>query len=138
MLVVVGIPRGRAPKEVRVRFTYDQNGMLEVEAVVPETGKTVSKVFQREGGEVSGQALAQARERMKALRADPMDRPRYRDVYARAKLLWQEAEPAGRAQLDAIIDAFDAAVERRNPEEIERAYHKLHAACQALDGGERW
>jgi molecular chaperone HscC len=137
-LHVGGIPPGQAPKEVRVRFTYDQNGMLEVEALVVQTRNVVSKVFARTGGEISGAELEQAQARMKALRADPMDRPRYRDLHARAKLLWQEVDAAGRLALDGLIDAFDAAMETRNPEAIERTYKALAAKCEAIDGGERW
>ena len=134
----VAVPRGPAGKEVRVRFTYDQNGMLEVEALVVETGKTTSKVFHRAGGEVTGDALAQAQSRLRALRADPMDRPKYKDVHARARLLWQEATPRDRELLGALIDQFDAAVEGRNPVELERAYVALLARCEAIDKGDRW
>jgi molecular chaperone HscC len=134
----VKVPRGPAGKEVRVRFTYDQNGMLEVEAHVVETGKTVAKVFHRSGGEVTGEQLEKARSRLRALRADPMDRPRYKDVHARARLLWQESGPHDREVLGALIDAFDAAIAGRNPQEIERSYAALLARCEAIDRGERW
>jgi len=137
-LRVEGLPRGPAGVEVRVRFTYDQNGMLEVEAVIPQTGKVVSEVFHRQGKELSADELADARARLRALRADPMDRPRYRDLHARAKLLWQEADVGGRLALDALIDGFDAAVTSRNPAAIETAYDALLAHCEAADGGERW
>ena len=36
---VKGIPRGPAGQSIDVRFTYDLNGVLEVEATVVETGK---------------------------------------------------------------------------------------------------
>jgi molecular chaperone HscC len=134
----VKVPRGPAGKEVRVRFTYDQNGMLEVEAHVPETGKTVTKVFHRSGGEVVGEALEKARARLRSLRADPMDRPRYKDLHARAKLLWQESGARDREVLGGLLDAFDEAVAGRNPTEIERIYHALLARCEAIDRGERW
>jgi molecular chaperone HscC len=134
----VPVPIGPAPKEVRVRFTYDPNGMLEVEALVVETGRTASKVFERTGGELTGAALAEAQARLRALRADPLERPRYKDLHARAKLLWQEADPRGREELGFLIDQFDAAIEGRNPAVIEKAYGVLAARCEAIDGGERW
>jgi molecular chaperone HscC len=136
--LTVKVPPGKAPKEVRVRFTYDQNGMLEVEALVPETGKTVSKVFHRSGGEVTGDALEKAQGRLRALRADPMDRPKYKDLHGRAKLLWQEAGEKERHVLGELIDRFDEAVVGRNPTEIERAYKALLERCEAIDRGERW
>ena len=137
-LEVAGIPKGPAPKEIQVRFTYDQNGMLEVEAEILETHARVSAVFRREGGEVTGEALAQARGRLIAIRADPMDRPRYRDLYARAKLLWSELDPDGRARFDALLHAFDTAMASRDPVALERSFQVLWTACQAIDHGDRW
>ena len=67
-----------------------------------------------------------------------MDRPRYRDLYARAKLLWSELDPARRAPLDPLLDAFDAALARRDTAELERSFQSLLAACEAIDHGERW
>jgi molecular chaperone HscC len=136
-LKVGGVPKGRAPKHVTVRFTYDQNGMLEVEAEVVETKQKVARVFHRTGKTITGKELEAARTRLRALRADPMDRPRYRDLQARAQALWQEADPVGRELLGALIDDFDAAVESRNPQQIERAYDRLLVRCTAIEGGER-
>jgi len=137
-LIVDRVPKGRAPKVVQVRFTYDLNGMLEVEATVMETGKVFSRVFHREGKDLDGTELETARGRLRALRADPMDRPRYRDLLARAKLLWADSDPAGRALVDPLLDAFDAAVHGRNPKQIEDAYGRLLAHCERHDRGDRW
>jgi molecular chaperone HscC len=137
-LEVTGIPRGPAPKEIRVRFTYDQNGMLEVEAEIVETQARVSAVFRREGGELTGAALETARARLTAIRADPMDRPRYRDLYARAKLLWSELDHQGRAPFDALIHAFDTAMASRDPVALERSFQLLWTACESIDHGDRW
>src|SRR5262249_38807520 len=121
-LEVTGLPRGRAPKPIVVRFTYDQNGMLEVQAEIPETGAQAAAGFRRGGGEVTGAELGRARARLQAIRADPMDRPRYRDLYARAKLLWSELDPARRAPLDRLLDGLDAALARRDTVELERSF----------------
>ena len=80
--------------------------------------------------------MAQAR--LRAARADPMDRPRYRDLHARAKLAWAEASAAERAPLDHLIDCFEAAVAGRAPAAIEQAYAALAAHCDRLDRGDRW
>ena len=138
MLVVEPIPAGPAPREIRARFTCDIDGMLEVEAVIAETGKTINRVFRRDGGELTAAELEAARGRLKAVRADPMDRPRYRDLAARAALLLREADPATRHLLDRALDACDAAVAGRNPVAIEQAFAALGALCDRLDRGERW
>jgi molecular chaperone HscC len=137
-LELTGIPKGRAPKDFRVRFTYDHNGMLEVEAEIVETKAKVSAVFKREGGEVKGAELEVARNRLRAVRADPLDRPRFRDLHARAKLLWTELEPARRHALDHLIDEFEQAIEAREPKRLEQAYKVLLERCEAADRGDRW
>jgi molecular chaperone HscC len=136
--ISVPVPAGPPGKAVRVRLTYDHDGMLEIEALVVETGRVASAVFHREAGEVTGPALEGARARLRALRADPMDRPRYRDLHARAKLLWQESNERDRQVVGFLIDEFDAAIAGRNPAEIEHCYHVLLRRCEASDGGERW
>jgi molecular chaperone HscC len=135
--LTVKVPRGKAPKAVKVQFTYDQNGMLEVEALVIETGERVAHVFHRSGRSVEGAELAEAQRRLTSLRADPLDRPRYRDAKARAQLLWKEATLDERRALDERIDALDHAAESRNPAELERCYAALVALCRELDHDER-
>jgi molecular chaperone HscC len=137
-LQVTGIPRGRAPKELQVRFTCDLNGMLEVEATVVETGKAVTALFHRSGGALAGAELDAVRARMRMLRADPLERPRYRDLAARAAVLLREADPATRLALDHALGACEAAAAARNPAEIERAFATLAALCERVDQGERW
>jgi molecular chaperone HscC len=137
-LEIKNIPPGKAPKSFRVRLTYDLNGMLEVEAEVEETKAVVSAVFRRDGGEVSGDALEQARARLRAVRADPLDRPRYRDLHARAKLLWSELDHRKRERLDMLIHHFETALAAREPKELERTYDALVKCCEELDRGERW
>lgn len=132
--------RALAGVEVRVRFTLDANGMLEVEAHEVKAGAqaTLTKVFHRTGGELRGEPLERARSRFRAIRADPLDRPRYRDLYARAKLLWEESPAHQRQSLGHLIDAFEAAIELRGTRDVERAYAALLARVEALDHGTRW
>jgi hypothetical protein len=113
--------------------------MLEVEAMIEETKKTVNAVFERTGGkQLAGAELETARNRLRAIRADPMDRPRYRDLMSRAKLLWHDGDAALRARLDPLLERFEEAMEARNPTELERTYQALLDVCQAIDRGERW
>ena len=132
------IPKGPAPKSFTVRFTYDQNGLLEVEAEIDETKTKAAAVFRRQGGEVTGAELEHARARLRAVRADPMDRPRYRDLHARAKQLWEECSLEQRATLDALLVALEAALDTRDPKQLETTYQALLKRCQAIDHDQRW
>lgn len=137
-LKLKGIPKGPAGQEVNVRFTYDLNGVLEVEATVPETGKSISQVFSRETKSLSPSELENAKKRIARLKADPNDDPKIRDLLLRAESLWREIDPVARRQLDEAIDALKSEIEMRNPSGIQEAFKVLLKVCDLIDGGDRW
>ncbi len=135
---VSGIPRGPAGQSVDVTFTFDLDGILGVSAEVIDTGQRFEAVFSRSGEELAGERLERARERMSSLRSEPGERPRYRDLLARAELLWGEIPADERRELEAHIQLFERALADRDPDAIEAAYAALHELCESLDEGERW
>jgi molecular chaperone HscC len=136
-LSVAGLPK-RGDRSVDVRFTYDLNGLLEVEATIVQTGQVVSAIFKRKATDMSEEEQIRAMSRMQQLKADPQKRPRYRDLLSRANLLWQDLDPVPRAHLSREIDRFEAALLGHNPEEMEAAFFDLSQLCQSLDEGERY
>ncbi len=137
-LLIEGIPPGPAGKEVEARFTYDLNGLLEVEAKIIETGKRVSKVFNRSSEALSEKELEAAKKRLARLKEDPRDTPMIRDVLSRAEGLLTEVEPRAREQLELLLDALEAALMQRDMAEVDQLARNLRTMCDELDGGERW
>ena len=70
---VKGIPPGPAGQPVDVRFTYDLNGVLEVEAAVVETKKSVSHVVTRHARGLSAKQIAEAVRQMEKLKTHPRE-----------------------------------------------------------------
>lgn len=137
-LAVRGIPVRADDRGVVVRFTYDLNGILEVEATVSATGKSVVTAFKRDGAELSGAELEKFQSRLGAIKNNPLDRPKFRDALTRARLLWKDVGPEQRERLGVAIDMFAAAVESGADGDIQARYEALLALCVELDGGERW
>lgn len=137
-LHVPGIPDGPPRDAIEVRFTYDPNGLLEVEATILETGETLARVFQRGNAQLKGKALTLATERLQRLKATPRDRPRHRDLLARAEALWSELDGSDRPRLTSAIEAFEAALEAEDTSAVHRTYDALHQLCQQFDHDERW
>ncbi len=138
-LEVTDLPNCPAGTDIHVRFTFDLNGILEVEARVDGVERTFNRIFQREGGaKLDAAALETARSRIAALKADPRERPRYRELLARADLLWRELPVEGRYTLDHALDSFEGALRGTDPKAVERAFEALQGVCERLDGGERW
>jgi molecular chaperone HscC len=109
-LVVTGIPARTESQLVRVRFTYDLNGILEVEAFVEETGKRFSTVLTGNAGHLDQKEIEEALKRMQKLKFYPRD-----DIANRRLLLFAESKvgevaPDQRSVLEAGIDQFERAM----------------------------
>ncbi len=137
-LRVKGIPKGPAGQGVEVSFTYDVNGILEVEARVAGTDKFVRKIFTRDSRTLSEDALKRAAARIRKLKDDPLKKIEYRDLMLRAELLWKDLPPEGRSMLAGAIGDFESAIAGRNPDELRTAYATLFEVCEQIDGGDRW
>ena len=137
-LKVNGIPKGPAGQEVEVRMTFDLNGILEVEAIVVATGKVFSTILTRDAKSLTGQALEAAAKRIAQIRKDPNERPRLKDVKARADLLLRETSPEERKTLEQALDALDDAIAQCDELAMARWTQHLEELCEGMDGGERW
>ncbi len=138
VLAIKNLPKRDAGTDFAVRFTFDLNGILEVEASVEGVEQRFSQIFQREGKVLDAAELMRAKERIRGLKADPHERPRYRDVLTRADLLWRELPAGQKPMLDHAIDSFEAALRGKDTKAIETAFGDLNQLCERLGGSERW
>lgn len=137
-LIVKDIPRGAPGQQVEVTFTYDLDGILEVECRVVDTGKVVSKILSRTAANLSDQEMQAAAKRLAKIKQDPRETPAVRDLIARAELLMREVLMEHRERLEALLDVLEDALARRDPESVENAVRDLERFVSFLDDGERW
>ena len=116
---VTGIPRGPAGQSIDIRFTYDQNGILEVDAIVNETGKKFTHVIAPGAGSLNEAEIKAALEKMQALKFHPRDDERNRFAMLAADRLYREIPPRLRDQLQSLIQDFESAIEGQDAEMIE-------------------
>ena len=104
--MTLNVPPAPEGKEcVSVRFTYDINGLLEVERTVPSTGEVRREILL---GKRSGMTEEEARQRMQALAA--LKRPPHEEEEARALLAWGErlyAQTTGEERTAVVIAVED-------------------------------
>lgn len=130
---VDGIPRGPAGQSVDVRFTYDLNGVLEVEATIVETKARFTHVVTRLAKGLSRQDVDRAVEAMQALKMHPREDAVNRFVLRRAERLYQELSMLRRAELDMLLSGFEEALELQEPEAIERNRQALEEFLEHFD-----
>lgn len=132
---VKGIPLGPAGQPIDVRFTYDLNGVLEVEATVVETKKQVSHVVTRHARGLSAKQIAEAIQQMEKLKTHPREEAVNRLLLRRAERLYQELSLEGRVILGQLLDGFEAALAMQNEAAIERHRTALQEFLERADGG---
>lgn len=109
-LKVTGIPPGPAGIEVCVRFTYDMNGILEVEAFVPTSGKKFRTVFTQHAQDLTEDEVEEAIERMQDLKFYPRDQIENQRLVLFVERVIGEISPIHRTEVEQALDMFEQAM----------------------------
>lgn len=130
----VRLPAGieRSESGVEVRFTYDVNGVLQVEATVLHTGKTSELIMT---GDTSALTLAEIRERLAGLatiKIHPRDMQENLATIARAERLYEE-RLAARELIQHWLASFKAELDGQDLAGIERLRLEFEKSLEALE-----
>ena len=117
--VAAGQPAGRAG--ANVRFTYDVNGLLEVEAVAHGTDVKGSIVIENHAGVLTKEEIAERLGALANLKLNPRDDARNSAIVARANRLYEESLGSTRDAISQAIMQFEAILARQEPHEIAAA-----------------
>ncbi len=130
------VPLPRLKKEeagVDVRFTYDVNGLLEVEATVLASGKLHSLVIEQNAGTLTAEEIQERLAYLTALKIHPREQAENQALMARAERLYEEALEEERINLGRLIAQFVAVLEGQKPQEIQRARVAFKALLDQLE-----
>jgi molecular chaperone HscC len=114
-------PDQRHPGEVEVRFSYDANGLLEVEVTVLHSGQILSKMIESRPGALSRREIDEALRRLKPLKVRSRDLLPNRARIERAERAFRELTGADRDLLTVLLDRFERALEENDFDGI--GYH---------------
>jgi molecular chaperone HscC len=120
-LEVTGIPPGPAGQEVFIRFTYDLNGILEVEAYVANSTKKFRTVLTQHSAHMSDEELREALERMQQLKYYPREDMVNQRLLRFAERMVGEVSPYMRDQVEAAVDYFEQALNGGDKQGVEQA-----------------
>lgn len=131
-------PRPAGEVAVNVRYTYDVNGILDVDVEVEKTGLSKNLVIKKLAGEVSEEEIARRRTELAALKVHPRDQEQNRVVMERGNRLYEQFLGREREQVGRLIDAFSLALETQEPKIIAEARKSFANGLNALERGEVW
>ncbi|QMW23748.1 Hsp70 family protein [Sandaracinobacteroides saxicola] len=116
------------------RFSYDINGLLEVDVDVPLSGYrgTLTIVDGEEAPDPA--AFAERRAALAALKTHPRESEAVRAVLARAERCYESALGDARGWVNGLIGQFQGVVERQEPRAIEAAIADLNRALDEFEG----
>lgn len=118
---------------VDVRFTYDVNGLLEVEVTVVATGKVEQLVIESGEAHMSPADIAQRLAALSALKILPRDTLENRTLLARAERLYEQLLGDMRDQLGQAILRFEQALGTQDPRVIARDAAAFREVLDAIE-----
>jgi molecular chaperone HscC len=107
-------PKPKGEEKIDIRFTYDLNGILEVETTIVSTGKKATLVIENSPGKLTPEEIERARREMARLKLHPRDALPNTTALARAEALFVELQGPRRARLGTVIATFRAALEAQD------------------------
>ncbi len=130
------LPKGAGGEVgIDVRFTYDLNGLLEVEVAVVGTDRKECLLIEQRPGKLNPSQVKTAQAAMRALKFHPRDSLPNKTALARADALFAELRGTERANFGQMIHAFRAVLDGQDAAAIEGFRGDLN---RAIDRYQSW
>ncbi|MHC5374815.1 Hsp70 family protein [Enterococcus sp. LJL120] len=133
--LTIPLPKGtREDYLVTCRFTYDNNGVLEVVAQDPATGREVTTVIEQNPGKLSEADIQKSLKKFTELKILPQDKAENRLLVARLERWYSESLGDERHFVQQMLLDFDSALMGQNPTTIRNLYRKISKIVEEWEG----
>jgi len=130
----VKIPKNKKGEEpVICRFTYDINGLLEVEVTVESNGEKFSMVIEENPGVLSPKEVAIRMKALEHLKIHPRAQLPNQALVNRAERIYQEFVGERREYISQWLSGFNAILEKQDEREIREARKDFSARLDELE-----
>nr|WP_189684599.1 molecular chaperone HscC [Pseudomonas sp. SWRI92] len=114
-------PRKAGEVTLDVRFTYDNNGLLEAQVHLPTNGETRRLVIENNPGVLAPEEIAQRLAALEALKVHPRDQQINTLLLARLDRLYQEGLGDGRQYIAGLANHFQQMLDTQDEHRIRKA-----------------
>ncbi|KFN48954.1 molecular chaperone HscC [Arenimonas composti] len=130
----IRIPKKKAQENpIDVRFTYDVNGVLQVEVEVIATKQRHELILEKNPGAMGREEIAARFAALAALKVHPREQQANIAVVARCERLYEEHLGEARELLSRWLTRFIATLESQDTVQIERERRELSAALDDFE-----
>lgn len=131
----IPVPARRAGEiTVECRFTYDVDGLLDIDVRIPQTGEQHQLVIVDDETAPDSAEIERRRGELAALKVHPREEAVNRAALARAERCYQQFLGDKREYLSRLMTAFEASLERQEPRAIESARRAMSSVLDRLEG----
>ncbi|MDR1136039.1 MAG: molecular chaperone HscC [Clostridiales Family XIII bacterium] len=124
----IPVPAGPAGQEtVDVRYTYDVNGILEVNVKVTSSGESKRMIIEKNPGAVTPEQIEQRIEELASLKLHPRDKDKNRYLLEKGERYYQTTTGFIRMRIAEELNNFEAALDGQHSKEIEEAAERLRS-----------
>jgi len=114
-------PRLSGESEIDVRYTYDINGLLEVEVTSLDTGDTKREIIINSDNQLTPKEIENSLKKLASLKIHPRSKSDNSLLLARAERLYEESLGDIRTIIDVRTRYFEAVLDKQDPESIKAA-----------------
>lgn len=118
---------------VDVRYTYDINGILEVEALAVQTGIKKRLVLQGNSNDMSQEELDRRLVALSHIKIHPKDRQENQLLIARSERLYEESLGDVRLAINMALNDFESALSTQDEHIIKKAAKELEEKLDAIE-----
>lgn len=122
-------------EKVKVRFTYDINGILQVEVKSDSTGESKSKLILNKNTNLSEKELNRKLAELEKIKIHPRDTDDVQLLIARAERLFEENVGELRSNVENALDSFSVLIASRNSRKIRRAKKQFEKYLDSVEYG---
>ncbi|WBW96333.1 Hsp70 family protein [Oceanirhabdus sp. W0125-5] len=117
-------PKGKGEAAITVRFTYDINGILEVEIKSFDTGE-VKKAILLNNNQLSDEEIEKRMLELEKIKIHPRKQDENMFLLSKGERLYETHLGDLREQIANELLLFESALDRQNPDEIKKAVKRI-------------
>lgn len=121
----IQLPENNTHLSVEVRFSYNPNGILDVDVFVPSTGEKLQKVLINHQSVMTAEQIEQARQQLALLKIHPRDELKNKALILRADRLYHDYTGMIRQQISYYTTRFTQVLDQQNEREIKMAQQQF-------------
>lgn len=124
-------PAGEQP--IDVRYTYDINGILEVEVITVKTGTKNKIVIENNPGCMSQEEIEERLNMLESIKIHPRECAENRLLIAKGERLYEETLGESRDYIDYLLNRFERVLATQNERDIKNAAKEFKEEIEKIE-----